>query len=132
MASSIGGTATLVGDPPNIIIIVGRGDLSFNDFLVNLAPLIASAPQGRSSPLRSPTFTARAATTALIHGSRRHQARTDSLRSRSHLVVGPVTPLAHRMLYVYVAGFKASLSASGKTWGWRLGRLPSCWNYGGH
>jgi Na+/H+ antiporter NhaD/arsenite permease-like protein len=38
MASNIGGTATLVGDPPNIII-ASRGGLSFNDFLVNLAPL---------------------------------------------------------------------------------------------
>ncbi|WP_149262308.1 ArsB/NhaD family transporter [Actinomadura sp. K4S16] len=39
MASNIGGTATLVGDPPNIII-ASRGGLSFNDFLVNLAPLV--------------------------------------------------------------------------------------------
>ena len=39
MASNIGGTATLIGDPPNIII-ASRGDLSFNDFLVNLAPII--------------------------------------------------------------------------------------------
>ncbi|MEU5994468.1 ArsB/NhaD family transporter [Spirillospora sp. NPDC047418] len=41
MASNIGGTATLVGDPPNIII-ASRGGLSFNDFLVNLAPLIVA------------------------------------------------------------------------------------------
>ncbi|CAA9334638.1 MAG: Na+/H+ antiporter NhaD and related arsenite permeases [uncultured Nocardioidaceae bacterium] len=39
MASNIGGTATLIGDPPNIII-ASRADLSFNDFLVNLAPLV--------------------------------------------------------------------------------------------
>jgi Na+/H+ antiporter NhaD/arsenite permease-like protein len=39
MASNIGGTATLIGDPPNIII-ASRGDLTFNDFLLNLAPLI--------------------------------------------------------------------------------------------
>lgn len=39
MASNIGGTATLVGDPPNIII-ASRGGLSFNDFLTNLAPLV--------------------------------------------------------------------------------------------
>ncbi len=38
-ASNIGGTATLVGDPPNIII-AARGDLSFNDFLVNLTPIV--------------------------------------------------------------------------------------------
>jgi Na+/H+ antiporter NhaD/arsenite permease-like protein len=39
LASNIGGTATLIGDPPNIII-ASRGGLSFNDFLVNLAPLV--------------------------------------------------------------------------------------------
>jgi Na+/H+ antiporter NhaD/arsenite permease-like protein len=39
MASNIGGTATLVGDPPNIII-ASRGGLSYNDFLVHLAPLV--------------------------------------------------------------------------------------------
>jgi Na+/H+ antiporter NhaD/arsenite permease-like protein len=36
-ASNIGGTATLVGDPPNIII-ASRADLTFNDFLVHMAP----------------------------------------------------------------------------------------------
>nr|WP_269151137.1 ArsB/NhaD family transporter [Spelaeicoccus albus] len=40
MASNIGGTATLIGDPPNIII-GSRSGLSFNDFLLNLTPLIA-------------------------------------------------------------------------------------------
>ncbi len=38
-ASNIGGTATLIGDPPNIII-ASRADLSFNDFLFNLAPIV--------------------------------------------------------------------------------------------
>ena len=35
LASNIGGTATLIGDPPNIIIGSAAG-LSFNDFVVNL------------------------------------------------------------------------------------------------
>ena len=39
LASNIGGTATLIGDPPNIII-ASRSGLSFNDFLVNLAPIV--------------------------------------------------------------------------------------------
>ena len=38
LASNIGGTATLIGDPPNIMIGSAVG-LSFNDFLVNLAPV---------------------------------------------------------------------------------------------
>lgn len=39
-ASNIGGAATLIGDPPNIII-GSRAGLSFNDFLVNMAPVVA-------------------------------------------------------------------------------------------
>ena len=39
IVSNIGGTATLIGDPPNIII-AGRTGLSFNEFLVNLAPIV--------------------------------------------------------------------------------------------
>ncbi|MFC4116961.1 ArsB/NhaD family transporter [Nonomuraea zeae] len=39
MASNIGGAATLVGDPPNIII-ASRGGLSFNDFLLHMAPMV--------------------------------------------------------------------------------------------
>lgn len=38
LASNIGGASTLVGDPPNIII-ASRAGLTFNDFLVHLAPL---------------------------------------------------------------------------------------------
>ena len=38
ITSNIGGTATLIGDPPNIII-AGATDLSFNSFIVNLAPI---------------------------------------------------------------------------------------------
>lgn len=38
LLSNIGGTATLIGDPPNILI-GSAADLSFNDFLINLAPI---------------------------------------------------------------------------------------------
>ncbi|MBR6327801.1 MAG: ArsB/NhaD family transporter [Alphaproteobacteria bacterium] len=38
-ASNIGGTATLIGDPPNILIGSAL-NLSFTDFLVNLAPVV--------------------------------------------------------------------------------------------
>ena len=37
LVSNIGGTATLIGDPPNILI-AGATDLSFTAFIVNLAP----------------------------------------------------------------------------------------------
>jgi len=39
LASNIGGVATLVGDPPNILIGSAAG-LNFVDFLVNLAPVV--------------------------------------------------------------------------------------------
>jgi Na+/H+ antiporter NhaD/arsenite permease-like protein len=38
-ASNIGGTATLIGDPPNILI-GSLVDLSFNDFVLNLTPVV--------------------------------------------------------------------------------------------
>jgi Na+/H+ antiporter NhaD/arsenite permease-like protein len=39
VASNIGGTATLIGDPPNIMIGTAVEELSFLDFIVNLAPV---------------------------------------------------------------------------------------------
>ena len=38
MASNIGGAATLIGDPPNLII-GSEADLTFNNFLVHMAPI---------------------------------------------------------------------------------------------
>ena len=38
-ASNVGGAATLIGDPPNIMIGSAAG-LTFNEFLVNLAPIM--------------------------------------------------------------------------------------------
>lgn len=39
IASNIGGTATLIGDPPNIMIGSANPHLTFNAFLLNLAPI---------------------------------------------------------------------------------------------
>lgn len=39
LASNIGGTATLIGDPPNIMI-GGATHLGFMDFVINLAPVV--------------------------------------------------------------------------------------------
>ena len=67
IASNIGGTATLIGDPPNIII-AGATDLSFNDFIVNLAPVVlvtfavvmpAALRSSSEAGCRSPRRTAR-------------------------------------------------------------------------
>ena len=42
MASNVGGAATLIGDPPNILI-GSAADLSFVDFVLNLAPVVVLA-----------------------------------------------------------------------------------------
>lgn len=39
LASNIGGTATLIGDPPNIMI-ASRAHLTFMDFIYHLAPIV--------------------------------------------------------------------------------------------
>jgi Na+/H+ antiporter NhaD/arsenite permease-like protein len=39
LASNIGGTATLIGDPPNIMI-ASKAKLDFMDFIYNLAPVV--------------------------------------------------------------------------------------------
>jgi len=39
LASNIGGAATLIGDPPNIII-GRRAGLSFNDFILHMTPIV--------------------------------------------------------------------------------------------
>jgi Na+/H+ antiporter NhaD/arsenite permease-like protein len=58
-ASNIGGTATLIGDPPNIIIGSAAG-LSFNDFVIHLTPVILVV------------MAAQALATHLIWGRRMH------------------------------------------------------------
>ncbi|MCA8976094.1 MAG: ArsB/NhaD family transporter [Planctomycetes bacterium] len=39
MASNIGGTATLIGDPPNILI-AARAEFAFIDFIIHLTPVV--------------------------------------------------------------------------------------------
>ncbi len=41
-SANIGGTATLIGDPPNLLIGSAAG-LTFNDFLVNLGPAVLAS-----------------------------------------------------------------------------------------
>ncbi len=50
-SSNIGGTATLIGDPPNIMIGSGVG-ISFNEFVVNLAPVCAVVLLATLVPIR--------------------------------------------------------------------------------
>ncbi|HVA12038.1 MAG TPA: ArsB/NhaD family transporter [Stellaceae bacterium] len=96
MASNIGGAATLIGDPPNIMIGSAAG-LSFNAFVLNLTPaiLVVMACQlvathliwGRSTPA---TREAREAVMTLAAAS----AITDRRLLRLSLGVFAVTLLA--------------------------------------
>jgi Na+/H+ antiporter NhaD/arsenite permease-like protein len=69
IVSNIGGTATLIGDPPNIII-AGATDLSFMEFIVNLAPIAAICL---------------VAVTALLYVVYRPRLQTDA-KARAHVM----------------------------------------------
>jgi Na+/H+ antiporter NhaD/arsenite permease-like protein len=93
IASNIGGTATLIGDPPNIII-ASRADLSFNDFLVNLAPFVVIAllvflVLARWLFRRSFTYDAERAA-AVMEVDERRAIRDPALLRRSLAVLGLV------------------------------------------
>jgi Na+/H+ antiporter NhaD/arsenite permease-like protein len=66
-ASNIGGTATLIGDPPNILIGSLAG-LSFNDFVLNLTPVIVLV------------MAVQIAITHIIWGRRLHATDADEAR----------------------------------------------------
>ncbi len=96
-ASNIGGTATLIGDPPNIMIGSATG-LSFNDFLINLTPVIVLVFIATAIPLYfiwGRHLHAREENRALIMGYNEAEAITDR-------------PLLHKALAVLtlvLAGF---------------------------
>ena len=67
VASNIGGSATMIGDPPNIMIGSQAG-LDFNAFLLNVAPAAAAV------------FVAQVLMTHLIWGRRTHATAKNRLR----------------------------------------------------
>jgi Na+/H+ antiporter NhaD/arsenite permease-like protein len=97
MASNIGGTATLVGDPPNIIIGSEAG-LSYVDFLVNLGPLVLLLLVVYIGMAR---WQFRGALE--YHAERVREVM--SLDEREALVRGPLLPRSIAVLAVVTAGF---------------------------
>lgn len=93
IASNIGGTATLIGDPPNILIGSATG-LTFFDFLVHLAPaVLIMLPltfagfwlmYGRTRTLGVPTAAARG---VLARANAREHITNESLLWRSAIVL---------------------------------------------
>jgi Na+/H+ antiporter NhaD/arsenite permease-like protein len=97
MASNIGGTATLVGDPPNIIIGSVAG-LDYLDFLLNLAPLVLVLIVVLIGVVRwlfSGAF--------VFHAERVGEVM--ALDEREALVPGSLLPKALAVLAVVTAGF---------------------------
>jgi Na+/H+ antiporter NhaD/arsenite permease-like protein len=96
-ASNIGGTATLIGDPPNIII-GSAANLSFNDFFVHLAPVIAII------------MAAQLLLTHLIWGTKLRatppaRARVMALDERTMIVDPPLMRISLAVLGGVTAGF---------------------------
>ena len=99
-ASNLGGAATLIGDPPNIIIGSAAG-LSFNDFVLNLAPVIVVA------------MAAQVVATHLIWGNKMRAAAEARARV---LALDPASllidrPLMHSSLAVIGAVIAAFIAA---------------------
>lgn len=97
LASNIGGTATLVGDPPNIIIAAEAG-LSYIDFLANLLPIVlvllaVFLLMARRTFVSALTF----------HPDR--VAEVMELDEREALVPGPLLPRALAVLGIVTLGF---------------------------
>jgi Na+/H+ antiporter NhaD/arsenite permease-like protein len=88
-ASNIGGTATLIGDPPNIMI-GSAAHLSFNDFALNLAPVIMfvmAAQLVATHLIWGRTMRASAAARERVMALDTHALITDPRLMRSSLLV---------------------------------------------
>lgn len=97
LASNIGGSATLVGDPPNIIIASESG-LSYLDFLINLGPLVLILLAVYIAMARWQFHGA-----LDFHPERVRQVM--SLDEREALVRGPLLPRAIAVLVIVTTGF---------------------------
>lgn len=96
-ASNIGGTATLIGDPPNIIIGSAAG-LSFNDFIAQLTPIIILI------------MAAQALATHLLWGARMQatpaaRARIMALDARAAIVDRPLLLMSLAVLGAVIIAF---------------------------
>ena len=82
LTSNIGGTATMIGDPPNIVI-GSLVDLSFNAFLINLLPVIIAI------------MVVQAAITHLVWG---RSMRADAVHRAKVMAMRPLETIKDRIL----------------------------------
>ena len=95
MASNFGGTATLIGDPPNILIGTAA-NLSFNDFLVHFAPCVLVVMLVQVSIMhvtQGRTLTASAAARQAVMAIRAGSSIVDARLLRHSIVVFGLTLL---------------------------------------
>ena len=97
LASNIGGTATLIGDPPNIII-GSAAHLSFDDFVANLTPVIVIV------------MAVQALATHLIWGAKMHaspeaRAAVMALNERAEITDWPLLRLSLTVISLVLAAF---------------------------
>jgi len=97
MASNIGGTATLIGDPPNIMI-GSAADLTFNAFVLDLTPIILVI------------LAFQVLATHLIWGRSVNSATRDA-RAEVMAIPAQSAITDHRLLRLAIAIFSATLLA---------------------
>lgn len=93
MASNFGGTATLIGDPPNILIGTTAG-LSFNDFLVHMTPCVLVVLLAQTAVLHA------------VHGrtmAARAEARQEVMAMRAAASIADARLLRHSIMVFALA-----------------------------
>ncbi|HET7581041.1 MAG TPA: ArsB/NhaD family transporter [Bacillales bacterium] len=96
--SNIGGTATLIGDPPNIMIGQEVDHLEFNDFLVHLTPVVVVI---YCLVLMVLTLYYRRS----LHVSGQNRRKLQLIKPSSYLEKGPVLVKSIAILCLTIIGF---------------------------
>lgn len=114
IASNIGGTATLIGDPPNIMI-ASKAKLEFMDFIYNLTPIIIIVMVAYIFTIKfmfKKSLTVRPELKARIMEMKESEAITDRALTRKSLFVLALTVLG--FLFHSQLGFEpATIALSG-------------------
>ncbi|WLR44059.1 ArsB/NhaD family transporter [Bacillus carboniphilus] len=98
IASNIGGTATLIGDPPNIMIGQAVEHLTFNAFLIHLSPIVLIVFLSTMS-LLSYKYRGKLTYNATL------VAKLQKIKTTSYLKQTPALPKSLFVLLLTIAGF---------------------------
>jgi len=98
IASNIGGTATLIGDPPNIMIGQAVEHLTFNAFLIHLSPVVLLIYSVILGYLIFVYW-------EKLKVSQIDQKKLSSIKARDYLKLSPALPKSVSVLMVTILGF---------------------------